>query len=207
MSPGSEHKPVIGLVGGVGSGKSLVARQLASLGCAVIDADELARSALDEPAVAEQLVDWWGPKVRSGDGRIDRQVVSDIVFNDPGELAKLEKLVHPLVRVASQRLRAEYEAEAAVVAIVEDCPLLLEAGLDEGCDAVIFVAAERDSRVRRVAQARGWTQADLARREKNQLPLDTKAAKADYVVDNNATEADTKSHVRRVLSQILQPGD
>ena len=203
MVTASRGKPVIGLVGGIGSGKSLVARQMAQLGCGVIDADELARQVLDEPATVEQLVSWWGPAVLGPDGRIDRKAVGRIVFDAPAELARLEGLVHPQVHARRRALRRRFEADRRIAAIVEDCPLLLEKGLDADCDVVIFVASDRDRRLERLARARGWTEADLQRREKNQLPLDIKARRADYVVDNSATEADTMSHVRRVLSQIL----
>ncbi len=203
MAKAGACKPVIGLVGGVGSGKSLVARQLQSLGCAVIDADQLAQDALDEPAIRDQLVAWWGPQVLEQDRRIARRAVSRIVFADPAALARLEGLVHPCVHAGREALRRRYGDDPAVRAIVEDCPLLLEKGLDAGCDVLVYVAADRARRLRRVAESRGWTEADLDRREKNQLPLDTKAGLADYVIDNNAAEADTLSHVRRVLSQIL----
>lgn len=197
------HKPIIGLLGGIGSGKSAVARMFASLGCAVIDADELARHALDEPAAVTQMKKWWGDRVVGSEGKADRRFIAGIVFNKPDELAKLESLTHPIVNAARRRLRERYVADASVKAIVEDCPLLLEKSLERDCDALVFVDASRESRVRRVAN-RGWDEAELDRREKQQLPLDIKAKRADHVVDNNAGEAESLKHVRRVFSRILQ---
>ncbi|MCC7407531.1 MAG: dephospho-CoA kinase [Phycisphaeraceae bacterium] len=196
-------KPILGLTGGIGSGKSLVARQFASLGCAVIDADELAREALDSSAVQEQLRQWWGPEVIGEDGRVNRRVVAQKVFNNPQELARLEGLVHPRVHAGRERLRGQYQADPAVVAIVEDCPLLLEKGIDAGCDVVVFVDAPKPLRLARVAASRGWSEAELDRREKNQWPLDKKVQRADYVIKNDAGEQECLTQTRRVLSQIL----
>jgi len=202
--PPTSHKPVIGLAGGIGSGKSLVATQLASLGCAVIDADQLAKQALGQPQVREQLVDWWGPQILNEQGEIDRHAVGQIVFDDPGQLHRLEQLIHPLVDQARGRLRQRYQEDADAVAIIEDCPLLFETGLDKRCDKIIFVKTSRENRMRRLAASRGWSDQELARREKNQTGLDTKAQKADYIVVNDAGEDECLSQVRRVLSQILQ---
>src|SRR5690606_18451472 len=122
-------KPILGLLGAPGSGKSFVARQFEKLGCAVIDADALAKAALDEPAVRDQLVAWWGENILKPDGRVHRSALGRIVFNDRAELAKLEGLVHPIVAERRATLRAQHQADPAVRAIVEDVPLLLEKGL------------------------------------------------------------------------------
>lgn len=198
------RKKVIGLIGGIGSGKSAVARMFASLGCAIIDADELAHQVINEPGVRKQLVEWWGPGVVKADGTVDRQALGRKVFNHPDELRRLEGLTHPLINQARAALREKYQGDPDVVAIVEDTPLLLEKGLEGECDVLVFVEADLETRAARVAQSRGWKRDELARREKNQLPLDIKAKRADYVIDNNAVAVGCKSQVRRVLSQILQ---
>lgn len=197
------QKLVIGLSGGIGCGKTLVANHLQTLGCFVIDADMLAQQLLDDSSIIQMLVDWWGEQVIGTDGRVDRQAVARIVFDNPAQLRRLESLIHPLVHAQRHQLRRQAQADSSVTAIVEDCPLLLEKGLDAECDVVIFVCCDRDQQVARVAKKHGWTETDLWRREKNQWPLDIKADQAHYVVDNNAAEADTLSHVRRLLSQIL----
>lgn len=199
----AHHKPIIGLLGGIGSGKSLVARQFASLGCGVIDADALAREALDEPAVREQLVRWWGPGVVGADGRADRKAIGRIVFDHPEELGKLESLIHPRVLERRRRLVERFQADPAVVAIVDDTPLLLEKGLESGCDVLVFVKAPRDTRLARVRESRGWDDAELARRESRQWPLDKKEGRADYVLENSGDQAACLAHVRNVLSLIL----
>ena len=204
MTRWKHSKPIIGITGGIGSGKSTVARMFAELGCAVIDADELAQAALDDPQVAARLREWWGEGVIGPDGRTDRQAVGKIVFDNPEQLDRLENLIHPRVNAGRQALRRKYLSDPEIRAIVEDCPLLYEAGLDGEVDVAIFVATSRQTRLARVAESRGWTDGDLARREKNQLSLDIKASRADYVIDNDAREQETFSHVRGVLSKIFQ---
>ena len=198
------RKPIIGVIGGIGSGKSTIARMFAELGCAVIDADALAKQALEQREVIEQLVMWWGPQVLDANGRVNRRAVAAIVFGDPPELERLESLTHPFVHAERARLRAAHEADPGVVAIVEDCPLLLEKSLEKECDAVVFVKASEAVRQRRVASTRGWSPAELALREKRQMPLDMKEKRADHVVQNDGGEAESFAHVRQVLSQILK---
>lgn len=195
--------PVIGLAGGIGSGKTLVARQLAQLGCAVIDSDLLARQMLDEPACRAQIVRRWGDRVVGADGAIDRKALAAIVFADDAQLRSLEAIIHPAVHRERARLREEYACNDSILAIVEDCPLLFEKGLDAECDVTIFVASSRATRLRRVAASRGWSERDLVAREKMQWELDIKAQRADYVVSNDADEADCLRQVSRILSQIL----
>lgn len=198
------HKPIIGIVGGIGSGKSTIARQFASLGCAVIDADALAKEALEEPDVITQLLQWWGPGVVNEAGRINRSAVAKIVFSQPEELLRLENLIHPKVNARRAQLRKIYGNKAEVVAVIEDCPLLFEKNLEGDCDAVVFVQASDQNRRNRVKTSRGWTAEDLGAREKKQIALDIKARRADYVIQNDGSEAQSLTHVRSVLSQILQ---
>ncbi|MAE65523.1 MAG: dephospho-CoA kinase [Phycisphaeraceae bacterium] len=198
----AQRKPVIGLVGGIGSGKSLVADQLRRLGCGIVDADQLGRDAIAAPDVRAQIEAWW-PQVRADGGGIDRAALARVVFGDKAELRRLEDLVHPCVRAARQVLHESFGRDPDVRAIVEDCPLLMEVGLDSECDVIIFVHASRPIRLARLKAKRGWSEEDLARREKNQLPLDKKAGRADYKVDNDASEAECLAHVRGVFFQIL----
>jgi dephospho-CoA kinase len=196
-------KPIIGLTGGIGAGKSSVARILQSLGAAVIDSDRIAHEELSDLEVIATLRAWWGDKVCPSKAGVDRKALASIVFNDPAELDRLEKLLYPRIHRRREQLVAGYQADPAVRAIVLDAPKLYEAGLGDYCDAVIFVEADRSVRVRRVAASRGWTEDELRRRENLQNLLDTKRANADHVVINHANLDQLRTEVERVFASVL----
>ncbi len=195
-------KPIIGLTGGIGAGKSSVARILESLGAAVIDSDRLAHEELSDPEVVSRLRDWWGDKVCPS-GVVDRKALGSIVFNDPVALDRLEKLLYPRIHRRREQLVEKLNADGAVRAIILDAPKLHEAGLGDYCDALIFVDADRATRVQRVAASRGWTEEELSRRENLQNSLDTKRANADHVVINHSSLDRLRTDVERVFSSVL----
>jgi len=199
---GKRIKPIIGLVGGIGAGKSSVARILQSLGAAVIDSDRLAHDELADPEVIAMLRGWWGDKVCPSN-EVNRKVLASIVFSDPHELDRLEKLLYPRIHRHRERLVEGFDADLAVRAIVLDAPKLYEAGLGNYCDAVIFVEADWPVRVRRVATSRGWSEAELRRRENLQNSLDTKRANADHVVINHTSWDQLRTDVERIFSSVL----
>lgn len=196
-------KPVIGLAGGIGCGKSLVASQLASLGCGVINADELSHQVLGQQAVRDTLVQWWGADILDEQGHVNRKQIAKQVFDAPDELARLEALVHPQVHALRGEARERLGQQPQVVAVVEDCPLLFEIGLQAQCDQVIFVTASRSVQLARLKAHRGWEEADLLAREKNQLPLDIKLKLSDHVIDNSGDKTATFEQVRHVLAVVL----
>ena len=193
--------PVIGIAGGIGAGKSSVAKILAELGCVVSESDVLARAALREPAIRDELVTWWGRAILDEAGEVDRSKVAAIVFADPIQRKRLEGLTHPWIE--ARRLEHFAAAPAGTPAFVIDAPLLIEAGLDDECDAVIYVDASPEIRSARVMATRGWNAGELARREQSQMPLDEKRRRADYVVVNNGEWSELKAQVRRILNQIV----
>ena len=200
-SPASALR-VIGLVGGIGSGKSTVAAEIAKqAGGIVIDSDKEAKAALDRPEVRDQLVSWWGRGVVGKDGRIDRGQVADIVFRRPEERARLEGLVHPIVRSTRAQAIERARAAGASVAII-DAPLLFEAGVDRECDLILYVDAPLQARVGRVKAARGWDAAELGRREKAQLPLEEKRQRSDDVVVNDGEPGALPGRVADLLQRI-----
>lgn len=196
--------PVIGIVGGIGSGKSEVARALGRLGCVVTDSDVQAREILTRPIVRERLVEWWGQSVLGVDGRVDRAAVAKIVFSDPASRRRLEELVHPLIHAERRALieRVAKEGTGTVPAVIVDAPLLFEAGVDRECDAVIFVDAPWEVRLKRVKRTRGWDAAELERREAAQLPLEEKRRRSGFVVDNGGSRADVEGRAREVLERV-----
>jgi len=199
---GKRIKPIIGLVGGIGAGKSSVARILQSCGAAVIDSDRLAHDELADPEVIATLRGWWGDRVCPSN-EVDRKALAAIVFSDPHELDRLETLLYPRIHRRRERLVEGFNADATIRAIVLDAPKLYEAGLGDYCDAVIFVEADWSVRVRRVAAVRGWTEEELRRRENFQNSLDTKRANADHVVINHSGLDQLRTDVERIFSSVL----
>ena len=196
-------RPIIGITGGIGSGKSFVARLFAELGCFVIDSDSQVRAAYEDPDVRQALRNWWGDGVLNPDGSVRRSAIAQRVFANESERKRLEGLIHPLVARSRDRQMQEMAQNPEVVAFVWDTPLLLEAGLNDQCDAVVFVDAPPELRLERVARGRGWDPAELQRRENLQWPLDRKREIADYVISNTADAGEARSQVRDVLSRIL----
>jgi len=203
-TPSRKTTPVIGLMGGPGSGKSTVASLFAELGCAVIDADRLAHAALQTDDVTDQIRQRWGEGIFDSVGQVDRGKLGKIVFEDEAALKQLESIVHPLVHAGRHREREQHQADSSVVAIVEDCPLLIESGLDKDCDALVFIDCPDPIRLERVANSRGWDDLELKKRDQRQLPLDTKRQSADYVISNGETMARVREQVEHVLNQIKQ---
>jgi dephospho-CoA kinase len=191
---------VIGIVGGVASGKSTVASEFARLGAVVLDADEAAHRALEDPQVKTALVKRWGSGILLGDGRIDRAAVSRQVFGREGlsapsdERAFLESLVHPRVRRDMERQLVALEATGIGV-VVLDVPLLVEVGWESMCDRVYFVQAS-DAIRRERAKLRGWSDDELRTREAAQASLDAKQDLADCVLHNDGDI----EHLRRQIA-------
>jgi dephospho-CoA kinase len=196
-------KPIIGLTGGIGSGKSTIAGMFGELGCLVINSDEQVQRAYHDPAVMSQIRKWWGDGVLQDDGQLNKRKISDIVFADPQQRKRLEELLHPRVAQLRDRQMDEAGDDPQVKAIIWDTPLLFEAGLQKECDAVVFVEAALAQRLERVARNRGWDEAELGRREKSQWPLDKKRKISDYIVDNTADADYVRGQVRDVLFRIL----
>jgi dephospho-CoA kinase len=196
-------KPVIGLVGGIGAGKSFVAGEFAKNGCAVIHSDELGHAVLEDPAVIAQLVAWWGDQVLDGNGRIVRKRVAEKVFDSPAELVRLQQLMHPKIAILRDKMMHHLVTDKKVIAIVFDSPLLIETGLNKECEAIIFINTSKQARLARVAKSRGWDAAEVTRRENFQMALDKKRQFADYTIDNDGDLAHCAGQVRDVLSRVL----
>lgn len=195
-------KPIVGLAGGIGSGKSTVAAILRDCGAAVIAADEISRRELTDPQVLRTIGQWWGDRVIDAADRPNRDEIRKIIKDDPTQRLRLEQLLHPRIHQRSVELLDRYQADPAVKAIVWDAPLLFEVGLERYCDAVIFVETDENTRLDRVARERGWSADDLRQLEKSQKPLDFKKQMSDYVI-NNSDNDDLRSKVESVFSKIL----
>lgn len=199
----SRRKPIIGLSGAIGAGKSTVARMLGEMGCFVFSSDEANREVLSRPEVVQQLREWWGDDIMDPNGGLDRKAMARRIFADQKARKELESLTHPLI--ASQRQTSIHSAisDPAVNAVVLDSPLLFEAHLDRECDQVIFVDASHAQRLSRVAHGRGWDAAELARRAAAQQSPTEKRQRSDFVVVNEGSLESLQAQVADVLRRIL----
>ncbi len=190
----------VGLTGGIGSGKSEVARLLAARGAVVIDADRLAREVVvaGTPGFAA-VVDAFGPGVVAADGSLDRPALAALVFADPVALRRLESIVHPLVGARAAALMAAAPADAVVV---YDVPLLVENGLGEGYDVVVVVDADDETRRTRLA-ARGLSGTDARARMAAQASRADRLAAADVVVPNDGSRTDLARAVDALWAQLV----
>lgn len=199
------HKLVIGLLGGIGAGKSAVAAEFVRLGCGLVDADAIGHELLAEPAVKADFRRLWGDGVFQETGEVDRAAVAEIAFDSPEGLSALNRVMHPRIRIRMAEQVAAMQADAGVAAIVVDAALLLETDWHELCTRFVFVSAPPELRARRVARQRGWGRAAWRRRENLQKPLDIKAAKAEDVIDNSSSLSCLREQVRSVFCRIVHP--
>lgn len=200
---------IVGLTGGIGSGKSTVARQLAALGAVVIDADAIVRElqAPGQPLLAE-IAAALGPGVLDAQGALDRPKVADLVFRDPEKRRTLNALVHPRVGVEMAR-RVEAARASGTPVVVLDVPLLLEgakAGTGTaarvGFDAVIVVWVPEAVQIERTVARDGCSREEALRRVRAQMSLDEKRALADHVIDNSGSPAETERQVRALWLRL-----
>lgn len=200
-------KPVIGLIGAIGAGKSTVANALAGLGGFVVDADKFGHEVLDEPAVRDQLVERWGTDLLRPDGSVNRRTLGAIVFADPAERKVLEGIVFPRIHEREADSFALADADPAARFIVLDAAVLLEAGRREVCKKLLFVDAPREERLKRLIARSGWTDEELTRREAAQLPLAEKRRLADAVIVNAGDAGELHAATVEVLHRwrLLAP--
>jgi dephospho-CoA kinase len=196
----------VGLTGGIASGKSLVAEMLRERGAAVVDADRIAREVLAPGGAAHNSVVRAFPDVVRPDGTVDRKALGSRIFADPTARRKLNALTHPTIR-----LRMAEEAERAAAApgvdvIVFDIPLLFETtdGSDLGLEGAIVVYADDEVRLRRLATRDGLSEAEARRRLAAQMPLNEKAARANWVVNNTGSPEDTRGQVDHIWATLLE---
>jgi len=175
---------LVGLTGGVATGKSTVAQMFKRCGAVVIDADELARDVVKPGKLAwRQIVKAFGKGVLNPNRTINRQALGDIIFSQPAKRRALERIIHPPVAREQMRLTRQAARNNPKAVVIYDVPLLFETGIDKRVDRTIVVTADRETQIARLKKRNGLTRAEALRRIKSQMPLAKKRRRADYVFD------------------------
>jgi dephospho-CoA kinase len=198
---------VIGLTGGIASGKSVVARRLAEHGAVHIDADELAREVVEpgQPALAE-IAREFGADVLDADGRLDRAALASIIFVHPERRAVLNAITHPAVKQRARELMDEAEARDPDAVVVYDVPLLVEAQVDadHAFDLVVVVNASTETRIRRLVELRGLSRDEAVHRLNSQVSDTERLAIADIVIDSDGTIEETLQQADALWKSIAR---
>lgn len=197
-------KPLVGIVGGIASGKSSVAAEFGKLGCAVIAADTIVHQLLQTGAVRDEVVAEFGPEVLDDIGEVNRQALGKIVFADARKLATLNGIIHPRVLKETEELIARYQGDPRSKAVVLDMPLLMEVGWAQRCDRVIFVDCADERRFERARRTRSLTEQEVKKRENFQISLDTKKRRADNTIDNNSEFSTLVRQINDIFSDIAK---
>ena len=194
---------LVGLTGGIATGKSTVSEIFRRLGCEIIDADVLAREVVEpgEPALAA-IVAEFGPGILDPAGRLDRKKLGAIVFADPDKRRRLEAITHPQIRVRLAERLQELIARGFEGLVIFDAPVMIESGTSRHVDRLVVVVTDAATQRAR-AVGRDGDRADVERRIASQMPLADKARLADYVIDNSGTPEATIAEVRRVHRALL----
>jgi dephospho-CoA kinase len=207
MIPDPDDMLLIGLTGNIGSGKSTVAQLLSERGATIIDADVLARRAVEQGTSAySAIVERWGTSILSADGLIDRAALRRIVFSEPAELEQLNAIVHPEV----ERMRialVEQARQRGDRLVVCDIPLLFERNLTAGYDRIVLVDAPRPVRLERLVRERGLRETEAMEMIVAQMPAELKRARADFVIDNVGTLTQLDQRVTEVWTALLEDAE
>lgn len=194
----------VGLTGGIASGKSTVARRLVEHGAHLIDADVLARRAVERgtPALAA-IVEAFGPEMLTEHGQLDRAKLGAVVFHDDEALRQLNAITHPAVAELTRQQLARIEAEDADAVVVYDTPLLVEASIDLGFDLIVVTSAPKHTRLRRLIDERGMDPIQAQARVDAQADEAERLKVADVVIDTDGTLAETVSQADALWLQIV----
>ncbi|MDB4965737.1 MAG: dephospho-CoA kinase [Myxococcales bacterium] len=194
---------VIGLTGGIASGKSTAARTLAELGARIVDADQVARDVVapGQPALGE-IVRSFGREMLQPDGTLDRKKLGAVIFADPEKRRTLNAITHPRIALETQVRLGKLREEGVPVAVYE-AALLVENGAHKALDGLIVVACDEATQLRRLVGRDGYTEAEARSRIAAQAPVAEKIAAATWVVDTSGPLVDTRRELGRVWEEIL----
>jgi dephospho-CoA kinase len=194
---------LVGLTGGVATGKTTVAKIFRRCGATVIDADVLARQVVEPNKPAwRQIVETFGRGVLNRDRTINRHVLGAIVFRDRARLKQLERIIHPRVAAQQDRLTRSAARKDPHAVVIYDVPLLFEVGIDKRVDASIVVTADRATQITRLKKRNGLSRAEAIRRIKSQIPLTVKCRRADYVLDGTTRRSELRLTVHNLYRKL-----
>ena len=192
---------LVGLTGGIASGKSYVASLLTEFGASTIDADQVAREVVVPGAPGlVQVVGAFGYEILLSSGELDRAKLGAIVFADPKKRLELEGILHPLIKARTTQLIGEQASEIVVYAV----PLLVEANVDYPFDAIITVEAGVENQVSRLMQSRSMAESDARARIEAQTSASDRESRANFVIDSSGTKEQTKRQVELVWQKLIE---
>ena len=194
---------VIGITGGIASGKSTIAKILGSLGASVISADKICHRLVNTKSMSQKIINRWGDHVQDKYGKIERHKLGKIVFADKKELTALNRIIHPEAIKQIKNRITKLRNESTTVAIVLDAALLVESNLIDICDITLFVDTRKNTCKARVKNSRKWPSGEITKREKFQSSLREKREIADIVISNNQHQADTLKQVKDFWHQFI----
>jgi dephospho-CoA kinase len=194
---------LVGLTGGIATGKSTVSEMFRRRGCVIVDADVLAREVVEpgEPALA-QIVDAFGHDVLQPDGRLDRKKLGTVVFGDAAKRKRLEAITHPAIHERFARRLAELAADGFRGIVFFDAPVLIESGNYKGMERLVVVAASEQTQLARLMARDGMDREAAMQRIRSQMPVAEKVKLADHVIWNDGTRAETEARVVEVLAAL-----
>jgi dephospho-CoA kinase len=194
---------LIGLTGGIATGKSTVAKMFKHCGAVVIDADELAREVVKpgKPAWRE-IVNTFGKTVLNSDRTLNRHALGGIIFSRPAKRHRLERIIHPRVAREQKRLTRQATRKNPKAVVIYDVPLLFEAGIDKRVDRTIVVTADRKTQISRLKKRNGLSRAEAIRRIRAQIPLIQKRRRADFVLDGATPRKALLKQVSHIFRQL-----
>ncbi|MFB3892993.1 MAG: dephospho-CoA kinase [Phycisphaerae bacterium] len=194
---------MIGLVGGIGAGKSTAAAEFVKLGCRLVDGDVIGHELLAAPEVRRLLRRRWGAGIFNPKGQVDRKALAAVVFGRPRELAALNRIMWPRIRRRMERIIARVRREPAVPAVVMDAAIMIDAGWDELCTHLVFVKAPGRQRAARTQENRGWDRRTWRGRENSQISLDRKQRRCYFTLDNSSSVSYLAEQVRGLFNRIV----
>lgn len=195
---------VIGLTGGIASGKSTISSIFKAVGWPVIDADLIARQIVMPGSKGlEQIVSRFGSQMLNSDGTLDRKKLGKTVFDDQKKLNDLDKIEHPLIQEAIDDQLAEFKKQHLPV-VVLDVPLLFETGMDEECDLTVLAVVDQATQLKRLMKRDQIAKADAIKKIDSQMSLKEKMQRADVIIDNNGTPEQTRSQVAELVDRVSQ---